>query len=59
MKVNELLTGSLGIGAVQATDLVINAPVEQNSQLLQIIIQVAIGVITLFRLLKNKQKINN
>lgn len=55
-KFNTLLTGFTGVTLIEMVDVMPTA--EQITSIGQVLIQIAIGLVTLYRLLKDKNKQN-
>ncbi len=55
MKIYDTLTGFIGIGGIQATNLIS----DENNQVLQLILQVVIALFTIWKLVKKKKSIND
>jgi hypothetical protein len=54
-KVTDSIVGLAGIGAISATPLVIQAQQTDYTSIGQVLIQLAIGIVTLLGLLKKKR----
>jgi len=61
-KLTDLTVGTIGVAAVAVTDTVATAALpsaEESSAIIQTLIQVVIGIATLFKLFKRKPKNQN
>lgn len=54
MKIINAIIGTAGIGAIQATDVIPNT--DDYTEIIKLLVQLAIGVITIIGLLKKKKK---
>ena len=54
-KINSLLKGTTGIGSIQLIDI-IPTDGEQTQELIKLIIQIAVGLVTIYTMLRKKKK---
>ena len=56
MTLQDIMIGSAGIGTVELASFI---PTDDITSIGQLLIQIVIGIITIWKLLKNKKKLND